>query len=166
MPVPLAAGDLCVEIGCAPGGAAQLLLEKGLRVIGIDPAEVAPSILEHPRFEHWKKRAADIRRKQFRKVKWLFADSNVAPQHTLDAVGDIVTYPDVDVQGLVLTLKLPDWQLAEQIPDYVAQVKSWGLQDVRTRQLAFNRQEICLAAYRTRWTIGSSDRAVPVQATG
>lgn len=166
MPLPLAAGDLCVEIGCAPGGAAQLLLEKGLRVIGIDPAEVAPSIFEHPRFEHWKKRAADIRRKQFRKVKWLFADSNVAPQHTLDAVGDIVTYPDVDVQGLVLTLKLPDWQLAEQIPDYVAQVKSWGLQDVRTRQLAFNRQEICLAAYRTRWTIGSSDRAVPVQATG
>jgi 23S rRNA (cytidine2498-2'-O)-methyltransferase len=148
--LPLSVGDLCVEIGCAPGGAAQLLLERGLRVIGIDPAEVDPIILAHPQFEHWKKRAADIRRKEFRKVKWLFADSNVAPQHTLDAVGDIMTHPEVHIRGVILTLKLPDWRLAEEIPNYVAQVRSWGLSAVQTRQLAFNRQEICLTALRTR----------------
>jgi len=147
---PLSVSDLCVEIGCAPGGAVQLLLERGLRVIGIDPADVGPTVLAHPQFEHWKKRAADIRRKEFRKVKWLFADSNVAPQHTLDAVGDIVTHPEVNIRGVILTLKLPDWRLAEEIPNYVAEVRSWGLPAVQTRQLAFNRQEICLAALRTR----------------
>jgi hypothetical protein len=29
-------------------------------------------------------------------------------------------------------------------------VQSWGYKDVRLRQLAFNRQEICLAALRSR----------------
>ena len=41
--IPLARGEVCVELGCSPGGAAQALLERGLFVIGIDPAEVDPT---------------------------------------------------------------------------------------------------------------------------
>ena len=48
--LPLAAGDECVEIGCAPGGASQALLDRGLFVTGIDPADVDPVVLAHPRF--------------------------------------------------------------------------------------------------------------------
>ena len=148
--LPIEAGDSCVEIGCAPGGSAQALLEAGLHVVGIDPADVDELVRVHPNFVHLKKRVADLRRREFRGVKWLVSDSNVAPDATLDSVEAVVTHPDVHIRGLLLTIKLPTWDLATQIPDYVERVKSWGFAHVRARQLAFNRQEICIAAMRTK----------------
>ena len=52
-----------------PGGAAQALLRHGARVIGIDPADMDPRVLADPNFEHWKKRSADVRRREFRDVR-------------------------------------------------------------------------------------------------
>ena len=78
--LPLVAGDECVEIGCAPGGASQALLDRGLFVTGIDPAEVDPVVLEHARFRHLKKRGTDVRRREFEGVRWLVADMNIAPK--------------------------------------------------------------------------------------
>ena len=43
--------------GAARGARSQALLAHGLRVIGIDPAEVDPRVLAHPRFTHVRKRA-------------------------------------------------------------------------------------------------------------
>jgi 23S rRNA (cytidine2498-2'-O)-methyltransferase len=146
--LPVRAGQRIVEIGCAPGGASQALLDRGLRVIGIDPAKVDPRVLAHPNFRHIQKRGADVRRRDLRGVDWLAADMNVAPQYTLDTVEAIVTHPSVSVKGLLLTLKLLDWELAEHVDDYLDRVRSWGYRNVRARQLAHNRQEICVAARR------------------
>ena len=148
--LPVSRRETCAEIGSAPGGATQALLQQGLRVIGIDPAEMDPSLLQHPDFTHVRKRAADMRRREFRDVKWLVADSNVAPAHTLDSVESIVTDRNVHVRGLILTLKLTNWQLADEISHYVDRVRSWGFSYVKTRQLSFNRLEFCLAAMRSR----------------
>jgi 23S rRNA (cytidine2498-2'-O)-methyltransferase len=148
--LPMARGDRVVELGCAPGGASQALLDAGLEVIGVDPAEVDESVLAHSRFTHVRARTVETSRKVFRNVQWLAADMNVAPQYTLDAVEAVVTHPGIHVRGMLLTLKLPDWQLAEELPVFAARVRSWGYKDVRLRQLAFNRQEICLAALRSR----------------
>ena len=41
---------------------------------------------------------------------------NVAPEYTLDAVESIVTHAEVNIRGLLLTLKLPQWTLAEEVP--------------------------------------------------
>jgi 23S rRNA (cytidine2498-2'-O)-methyltransferase len=148
--LPVEAGDRAVEIGSSPGGSCQALLDKGLLVTGIDPAEMDESLLAHPHFTHLRKRSAEVKRREFRGVKWLMADSNVAPAYTLDAVEAIVTHSETNVRGMLLTLKLLDWKLAAEIPAYVARVRSWGFEHVRARQLAFNRQEFCLAAMRTR----------------
>jgi len=59
-----------------------------------------------------------------------------------------VTHEAVDIRGLLLTLKLLDWKLAAEIPTYMARIKRWGYQSVDARQLAHNRQEICVAAVR------------------
>ena len=75
---------------------------------------------------------------------------NVAPTYTLDAVEDVVLNKTASIRGMVLTLKLADWSLADNIREFVERVRSWGYRDVRTRQLAFNRQEICLVALRSR----------------
>jgi 23S rRNA (cytidine2498-2'-O)-methyltransferase len=146
--MPLKAGDLWAEIGSAPGGASQALLSHGVKVIGIDPADMDPRVLENPNFTHWKKRGADIRRREFRKVKYLAADINVAPSYTLDTVEAIVMHPEVSIRGLLLTLKLLDWKLAEQLPEFLDRIRSWGYGHVRARQLHHNRQEVCVAAQR------------------
>ena len=148
--LPVEPGDRCVEIGSAPGGSCQALLERGLRVTGMDPAEMDPALLEHPDFTHIRARPASLKRREFRSFRWLTVDTNVAPQHTLDTVEEIVTNRQVRIRGLLLTLKMTDWELAEAIPEYLQRVRDWGYHYVNARQLAFNRQEICVAALRTR----------------
>ena len=71
---------------------------------------------------------------------------NVAPNYTLDAVEAIVSHAEVHIRGLILTLKLPDWSLADEVPEYLQRIRSWGYNLVQARQLQYNRREICVAA--------------------
>jgi 23S rRNA (cytidine2498-2'-O)-methyltransferase len=144
--VPAAAGARFAEIGSSPGGASQSLLGRGFDVIGIDPAEMAPEVLRNAKFRHIRRRAVEVPRRAFRKIRWLTADMNVAPNFTLDAIEAIVTHPEVSIRGMLLTLKLPEWRLAAEVPAYLARIRGWGFNLVRARQLAHNRQEICVAA--------------------
>jgi 23S rRNA (cytidine2498-2'-O)-methyltransferase len=146
--LPIPSGARVAEIGSAPGGASQSLLARGFHVTGIDPAEMAPVVLEHPNFTPIRHRAIQVRRREFRKIRWLTADMNVAPNYTLDVIEGIVTHPEVRIRGLLLTLKLIKWDLAEHVPDYLARIRDWGYQLVRARQLRYNHQEVCVAALR------------------
>jgi 23S rRNA (cytidine2498-2'-O)-methyltransferase len=164
--LPVERGQKIAELGCAPGGASQALLDRGLSVMGIDPAQVDERVLAHRSFAHVRKRADDVRRREFRGVHWLAADMNVAPTSTLDAVETIVTHASVSIRGLLLTLKLLDWKMADEIPQYVERIRGWGFGDVRARQLAHNRQEICVTALRKtkrrkRTTVGAGRRRKP-----
>ena len=129
---------------------ARRCLDRGLFVTGIDPAEVDPILLEHPRFRHLRKRSKEVRRSEYLGVRWLAADMNLAPTYTLDAVEAIVTHPDVHIRGMVLTLKLADWSQADRLAEYAARVHGWGYRDVRMRQLASGGQEVCLVALRRK----------------
>ena len=62
----------------------------------------------------------------------------------------IVTHPAVNVRGLLLTLKLLEWSLAEHVPDYLDRIRGWGYAHVRARQLPHNRQEICVTALKRK----------------
>ena len=55
-------------------------------------------------------------------------------------------FREVSIRGMLLTLKLFEWQLAEELPEYVERVRRWGYNVVQVRQLQHNRQEVCLAA--------------------
>ncbi len=145
---PVKGGDTVIEIGSSPGGASQALLEMGLKVIGVDPAEMHESLLANKKFSHWRMRGSEIKKTRLRGVKWLTADLNVAPDYTLDTVEEIVTNQHVRIAGLLMTIKLPEWELAAKIPKHLARVKSWGYKSVRARQLSHNRQEFCLCALR------------------
>jgi 23S rRNA (cytidine2498-2'-O)-methyltransferase len=143
-------GDHVVEIGSSPGGSCQRLLEIGLNVTGIDPAEMHESLMIHPNFTHWRGKAAQLKRKMFRKFRWLTADANVAASYTLDAVEAVVTYPGVNIEGMLLTLKMSEWSQASDISLHIARIKSWGFPLVSIRQLAYNRREVCVAASRLK----------------
>jgi 23S rRNA (cytidine2498-2'-O)-methyltransferase len=146
--LPIAAGDRCVEIGSAPGGSCLALLERGLLVTGIDPAEMDAAVLAYPNFTHLRGRAKDVKRGVFRDCRWLVMDANVAPNYTLDTLDAVLTEPGVAPDGLVLTLKITDPQLAETLPVVAERLRRHGYQNVRMRQLAFNRQEICAVVTR------------------
>ena len=148
--LPMKAGDLVAEIGSSPGGSCQALLERDLRVLGVDPAEMHETVLAHPNFTHIRKKAAEMKRSEFANVKWLMSDSNVAPNYTLDSVENIVNNERTNIRGMLLTLKLIKWELATELPIYMDRIRSWGYQYVRARQLAFNRQEVCVAVQRSR----------------
>lgn len=141
-------GARFADLGCAPGGTSQALLQHGYSVLGIDPGEVSPVVLEYPNFRHLRCRAPQVRRREFRRIRWLTADMNVAPQYTLEAVESIVMHPEIRIRGMLLTLKLLEWNLAEQIPEFRRRVQQWGFNQVGTRQLGHHRQEFCLAALK------------------
>jgi 23S rRNA (cytidine2498-2'-O)-methyltransferase len=146
--LPIRSGDAVVEIGSAPGGAAQRLLDMGLVVTGVDPAEMDPSLLEHPRFTHWRSKSMAVKRKKYSQFRWLTADANVAPNYTLDSVQDIVTYPTSRFEGLLLTLKLSDYRLLDHLEEYLARIRSWNFRRVQARQLSHNRRELCVVAQK------------------
>jgi len=144
--LPVAAGDRCVEIGSSPGGSCLALLERGLVVTGIDPAEMDPLVLAQPGFTHLRARAREVKRSVFRECRWLVMDANVAPNYTLDTLDSLLTQAGVRPEGLVLTLKLTDPGLAGNLPGIAERLRRYGYGNVRMRQLAFNRREICAVA--------------------
>ena len=146
--LPIRPGDRCVEIGSSPGGSCLALLERGLLVTGIDPAEMDPEVLAHPNFTHIRARAKDVKRSVFRECRWLVMDANVAPNYTLDTLDGVLTHGAARPEGLVLTLKLTDPALAEKLPSIAERLRRYGYRRVRMRQLAFNRQEICAVVDR------------------
>jgi len=143
-------GDRCLDIGASPGGCSQFLLcqlggEQGVRVFGVDPGEMHPALLTHPHFTHIRSRIKDVKRSVFRDVRWITADMNVAPNYTLDVLEEAVTKADGSVQGLLFTLKLLRWELADKLPMLLDRIRTWGFADIRMKQLVFNRQEVMVA---------------------
>ena len=136
------------EIGSAPGGATQALLARGCEVLGVDPAEMAPEVLANPKFRHLRMRIASVRRKEFRKIRWLTCDINVPPNYTLDVIESIVMHPDVQIRGMLLTLKFPDWNMGFEVDDYLGRIRSWGFNRVKARQLHYSHQEICVSCLK------------------
>jgi len=140
-----AAGERAIELGSAPGGACQRLLETGLDVVGIDPAAMDPRVAGHPRCTHWRMRARDVKQRLFRGCDWLVTDMNIDPRSTLEALGRIVTTPGVRPRGIVATLKIPDWSRAAELPDWLDAFRGWGYEP-RARQLSSGGREVCVAA--------------------
>jgi 23S rRNA (cytidine2498-2'-O)-methyltransferase len=147
--VDLAAGERAIELGAAPGGACQRLLESGLHVVAVDPALVDERVAAHPRFEQWRMRARDVKLRRFRGCDWLVCDMNIDPVSTLESIARVVTAPDVRPRGIVATLKLPDWSRAATLDEWLAAFRGWGYRPV-ARQLSTGGREVCVVARRGR----------------
>ncbi len=144
----LRSGERAIEIGAAPGGACQRLLEAGLSVVGVDPALVDPAVAAHPAFEQWRMRARDVRLKLCRGFDWIVADMNIDPRSTLAAIERIATADAARARGIVATLKLPDWSRAAELPDWLDRFRGWGFVP-QARQLSTGGREVCVAALRS-----------------
>ena len=147
--IPLDRGQRAIELGCAPGGACQRLLEAGLHVVGVDPAIVDPRVAAHPAFTQWRMRARDVKLRDFRGSDWIVADMNIDPTSTLASIGRAVTASGVRPAGIIATLKLPDWSRAAELPGWLELFRSWGFTP-RARQLSTGGREVCVVALGRR----------------
>jgi 23S rRNA (cytidine2498-2'-O)-methyltransferase len=50
-------GDLCVDLGSAPGGWTRRLVERGARVLSVDPGVLTPDLMKHPKVRHFRESA-------------------------------------------------------------------------------------------------------------
>jgi 23S rRNA (cytidine2498-2'-O)-methyltransferase len=143
-------GQRAIEIGSSPGGATFALLQRGLDVIGIDPAAMDPAVLAFGpgRFRHLKKGVLDVTRTDLGSVgaiHWVLLDMNVPPQialASLEHVGRLIERP----LGAFLTLKLNRWRIAAEIPGFLERIQAMGFDRVRATQLPSNRQEFFVCA--------------------
>jgi 23S rRNA (cytidine2498-2'-O)-methyltransferase len=134
------AGDVCVDLGAAPGGWTYAALKRGARVYAIDAADLAPIVEGHPLCEHRRDNGYSFLPE--RRVDWLLCDMIVRPLATL---------------GL-----LERWLAARACSRFVVNVKFRGkdpatilgaaasvaqrhcLADFAVRQLYYDRNEVTL----------------------
>lgn len=140
-------GDVAVEIGSAPGGAAMALARRGVEVYGVDPGEMDARVLADPRVHHLPIKIGALRWEDLpAHVDWLLVDVHLAPQVALHAVQRFMPRLRPTLRGAVFTLKLNDDAVVAEIPELVARVGRLGFDDVRATHLPSNRRELCVVA--------------------
>lgn len=147
--LPLRQNDFVLDIGCAPGGGTWNLLQRGARVVGIDPGEVATIVLDHPRFEHLRVAFEHVELPQAgrNEVRWVVFDVNLSPMLTLKFLARLGrSLPNL--QGALVTLKLNKLEHVARIDWMLDKVRQMGLEIEDATQLYHNRQEICVYARR------------------
>ncbi|MFM7207170.1 MAG: SAM-dependent methyltransferase [Planctomycetaceae bacterium] len=145
--IDLGAGGRALELGAAPGGACQRLLEAGLHVVGVDAALVDASVAAHPRFEQWRMRAREVPLRRFRGFDWLLADMNIDPTSTMAALVRLLDADGGHPRGVIATLKLPDWTRAAELDGWLDAFRERGYA-ARARQLSTGGREVCVVATR------------------
>jgi 23S rRNA (cytidine2498-2'-O)-methyltransferase len=143
-PVP---GQVALEIGAAPGGAALALARRGLEVWAVDPGALAPQVAALPSVHHLGKKVGALRWEELpARIDWLLVDVNLAPQVALHEVRRLMPRLIGTLRGAVFTLKLNDWAFVAELPALVDRIRQMGLDDVRLRHLPSNRREVCAVA--------------------
>ncbi len=137
-----------LELGSAPGGASQFLLEQDMQVLGVDPAQMDEKILKHINFKHLRKPFEHLEQGDFSKdVDWIVSDINLPPTIILKEIDRLLKF--LEPRGLVLTLKMNDPKHLELLSETVANFKKKGFRKVELKYLPSHRQEIALIALRS-----------------
>jgi len=152
--IALHAGNVVVEIGSAPGGAAMALLQRGANVIGIDPSRMDPRVLgwcgPSGTFRHICNRAEHVRTRDLpAQVDWLVLDVNISPYRALVGLKHLMSLRGNSIRGLLLTLKLHDAGVIEDLPMLFAQIRGLACAvSLRATQLPSAHQEVVVFAQR------------------
>ena len=80
-------GQVCLDLGAAPGGWSWALAQLGARVVAVDKAALAPSVAAHPLVTHRCQSAFGIDPRLEPAVDWLCSDIIAYPARLLALVG-------------------------------------------------------------------------------
>ena len=134
-------GKSALELGCAPGGAAWALLQRGMKVIGVDTGAMDDRVLTHPRYDHIGLSAGEVPFDYLpERVDLLVSDMNLAPDVALRLMEPF--YDRLKPQWLIITMKMNDAGVEAQLPSLIDRVRSFATGQVYAKQLHANRREV------------------------
>lgn len=139
--LPLDRFTNALDLGAAPGGWTSVLLERGLKVTAVDPAEMDESLALHPRLRHLRKNAAEL---TFAPGTFdlLVCDMSWDPYHTCRIVNGLASALSAGGSGIV-TLKLMYRKPFQSISDLTeAYAEKFEIRKVK--QLFHNREEVTM----------------------
>jgi 23S rRNA (cytidine2498-2'-O)-methyltransferase len=145
-------GKIAVELGSAPGGASYALLQRGVRVHGIDPGAMDPRVLDYripggSAFTHLQMTAGEVPPHLLPpQADLLISDLNLAPAVMIRLVRKMQA--QVHASLLILTLKINDRAVFAGLKENLAAIRDFAPGPVRATQLPGNRDEICVVAGR------------------
>lgn len=135
------AGKTALDLGSAPGGASWALLQRGMKVIGVDTGLMDARVLVHPNYSHLPVPAGDISLRELpREIDLLASDMNLHPGLAVKYVERFTR--ELHPRWLALTLKMNDGQVESMIPTLLQQLRRFAPGEVYARQLPANRREI------------------------
>lgn len=135
-------GELCVDLGSAPGGWTRRLLERGARVWSVDTGQLAPDVAKHPRVKHFTQSAFAFEPPE--PADWLFCDMAWRPLEVAQLLGKWARRGNAG--QLVANIKLP---MKDKLPTLVRvrdELERGGWKRVRMRQLYHDRDEVTVTA--------------------
>ena len=150
--------DVVVELGCAPGGVLLALLRRGVSVIGVDPARLAPVVMAHslpeapppgkaphqPWLVHCRKPAALVSKRDLAgQATWFMSDMNQSPAVAIKECARF-TRMCPSIRSALITLKLTDLAEATDKPAWIQAMHAMGFQTVRLQQLCVHHRELVL----------------------
>lgn len=148
--------DVVVELGCAPGGVVLALLRRGVSVIGVDPAKLAPVVMTNaveavpgqtggaPWVFHCRKPAALVSRRDLAgRATWFMSDMNQSPEVALKECRRF-TGMCPSIRSALITLKLTDLAEAGRAPEWHAALREMGFRQTRLQQLSVHHRELAL----------------------
>jgi len=135
-------GQLCVDLGGAPGGWTYVALKRGARVVTVDRAPVEPPVLGHPALTMIEGNAFTY--VPPRAVDWLLSDIVCEPARSLSLIKDWLARGLC--KNLVVTVKFKGrdgYGVLHDVKEVLAQA---GLPRFRVKHLHHNKNEVTVLA--------------------
>lgn len=134
-----------LDIGAAPGGWTSLLLDRGAEVTAVDPAELHPELLRHPKLMHLKRNAGDV---DFPSQTFdlLVCDMSWSPKQMVKLIMpllDALRYGGT----AIITLKLMHGKPFQTVKDSVRAMQP-TMELRKAKQLFHNRDELTLYLHK------------------
>jgi 23S rRNA (cytidine2498-2'-O)-methyltransferase len=138
-------GDVCVDLGAAPGGWTQRLVSRGAKVLAVDPARLMPELASNPRVSHVQESAFAFAPDE--PVDWLFCDMAWRP---LEVAQLLAKWGRRGwASHLVANIKLP---MKDKNPILLrvrhTLTEDGGWKGLTVRQLYHDRDEVTVTAHR------------------
>lgn len=136
------AGEVCVDLGAAPGGWSQVLLDRRCHVVAIDPGRLAPHL--GGRLEHLRTNAFTFEPEL--PADWVLCDMAYRP---LEVAGLLAKWGRRRwAQFLLANIKLPMSRRVAMLARVREILTTGGWTGLRMRQLYHDRDEVTLAGWR------------------
>lgn len=152
LPEQLPDEQLVLELGSAPGGTAYFWLERKQRVIGVDPGDMDPRLLDNTDFRHIKRSVQYLKDIDFttfekEKVTLITVDMNLKSYQSVKETLRVSELFPV-LETLLLTIKTPRIDEVENLGELVRKVEKAGFSSIEFRALPAHRKETLLIARR------------------